>query len=286
MHGWFWSPICFACQLTKHRWPTDQRPDAKKVFFVREFMRRLQGKKSSLERAFLSNAASAVNTGSPLYSLLREERKKNFFYGKWSHAESGGFGLCRCKKNLVLGVVMLGFCGEGGGKGFSLFFCCPLNNGKTEETKVDLVKVAPGAKNYWKILALNNPFPTYKYYFFSNFIIHSNYLFSLPDHVSSTLDLSKALNRLGERALSRDNSGGDCEILSEEEEELGAAFQKFSVLTRELSGLMRDAMASLDGSLLFPTDRWERFAEEQGFFPFISNVLTSSVFVLYCECCD
>ncbi len=138
----------------------------------------------------------------------------------------------------------------------SLFFCCPLNNGKTEETKVDLVKVAPGAKNYWKILALNNPFPTYKYYFFSNFIIHSNYLFSLPDHVSSTLDLSKALNRLGERALSRDNSGGDCEILSEEEEELGAAFQKFSVLTRELSGLMRDAMASLDGSLLFPTDRW------------------------------
>ena len=73
--------------------------------------------------------------------------------------------------------------------------------------------------------------------------------------MSSTLDLSKALNRLGERALSRDNSGGDCEILSEEEEELGAAFQKFSVLTRELSGLMRDAMASLDGSLLFPTDR-------------------------------
>ena len=73
--------------------------------------------------------------------------------------------------------------------------------------------------------------------------------------MSSTLDLSKALNRLGERALSRDNSSGDCEILSEEEEELGAAFQKFSVLTRELSGLMRDAMASLDGSLLFPTDR-------------------------------
>ena len=28
----------------------------------------------------------------------------------------------------------------------SLFFCCPLNNGKTEETKVDLVKVAPGKK--------------------------------------------------------------------------------------------------------------------------------------------
>ena len=73
--------------------------------------------------------------------------------------------------------------------------------------------------------------------------------------MSSTLDLSKALNRLGERALSRDNNSSDCEILSEEEEELGAAFQKFSVLTRELSGLMRDAMASLDGSLLFPTDR-------------------------------
>ena len=50
-----------------------------------------------------------------------------------------------------------------------------------------------------------------------------------PDHVSSKMDFSKALNRLGESAIMRDD----------EPDDIGAAFQKFAVVTKELSALMQ-----------------------------------------------
>ena len=49
--------------------------------------------------------------------------------------------------------------------------------------------------------------------------------FFFPDHVSAENEFSKVLNRLGESAIVRDD----------EPDDIGAAFQKFSVVTRDLS---------------------------------------------------
>ncbi len=53
------------------------------------------------------------------------------------------------------------------------------------------------------------------------------------------LDFSKALNRLGENVIVRDD----------EPDDVGAAFQKFAVVTKELANIMKN-MVSLIGIFL------------------------------------
>ena len=48
------------------------------------------------------------------------------------------------------------------------------------------------------------------------------------------MDFSKALNRLGETAIMRED------IQDYGSDDIGAAFQKFSVVTKELSNLMKN----------------------------------------------
>lgn len=50
------------------------------------------------------------------------------------------------------------------------------------------------------------------------------------DHVNLEMELSKALDKMGDMAITRDD----------EEDDIGAAFQKFAVVTKELSALMRN----------------------------------------------
>merc|ERR1711963_815509 len=69
------------------------------------------------------------------------------------------------------------------------------------------------------------------------------------NHVNGELDFSKALNRLGETAIMREDVG------DYGSDDIGAAFQKFSVVTKELSNLMKNLMQNLDSIILFPVDR-------------------------------
>jgi len=69
------------------------------------------------------------------------------------------------------------------------------------------------------------------------------------NHVSAEMDISKALNRLGETAIMREDVG------DYGSDDIGAAFQKFSVVTKELSNLMKNLMQNLDSIILFPVDR-------------------------------
>ncbi|CAG0885765.1 unnamed protein product [Darwinula stevensoni] len=62
-------------------------------------------------------------------------------------------------------------------------------------------------------------------------------------HVDNELYLSQALERLGHIALSKD-----------QEPDLGAALIKFSVVTKELSNLMKGLMHHLNNIILFPLD--------------------------------
>ena len=52
---------------------------------------------------------------------------------------------------------------------------------------------------------------------------------TFSDHVSSHVELSKALNRLGESAIVRDD----------EPDDIGTAFQNFSVIINDLSNIMK-----------------------------------------------
>ena len=52
------------------------------------------------------------------------------------------------------------------------------------------------------------------------------------------MDISKALNRLGETAIMREDVG------DYGSDDIGAAFQKFSVVTKELSNLMKNLVTS------------------------------------------
>eukprot|EP00096_Caligus_rogercresseyi_P000256 TRINITY_DN10653_c0_g1_i1.p1 TRINITY_DN10653_c0_g1~~TRINITY_DN10653_c0_g1_i1.p1 ORF type:complete len:1071 (-),score=319.10 TRINITY_DN10653_c0_g1_i1:387-3599(-) len=65
------------------------------------------------------------------------------------------------------------------------------------------------------------------------------------NHVTCEQELSKALNKLGELALIREDESDD----------VGSAFQKFSVVTKELSTLMNNLMKNLETVVLNPTDR-------------------------------
>jgi DNA recombination-dependent growth factor C len=62
---------------------------------------------------------------------------------------------------------------------------------------------------------------------------------SFSDHVSAEMDISKALNRLGETAIMREDVG------DYGSDDIGAAFQKFSVVTKELSNLMKNLVSFL-----------------------------------------
>ena len=66
---------------------------------------------------------------------------------------------------------------------------------------------------------------------------------NFPGHVNSEMDFSKALNKLGETAILRDDSedyGSN---------DIGAAFQRFSVVTKELSNLMKNLVSWLGEKL-------------------------------------
>ena len=57
----------------------------------------------------------------------------------------------------------------------------------------------------------------------------------ISDHVNLEMDFSKALDKLGDTALTRED----------EEDDIGAAFQKFAVVTKELSALMKNMVCGL-----------------------------------------
>ena len=59
------------------------------------------------------------------------------------------------------------------------------------------------------------------------------------DHVTVEMDFSKALNRLGETAIMREDVG------DYGSDDIGAAFQKFSVVTKELSNLMKNLVSKV-----------------------------------------
>ena len=61
---------------------------------------------------------------------------------------------------------------------------------------------------------------------------------SLADHVNFEMDFSKALDKIGDTALTRED----------EEDDIGAAFQKFAVVTKELSALMKNMVSVLSSN--------------------------------------
>ncbi|CAH0695066.1 unnamed protein product [Spodoptera exigua] len=62
-------------------------------------------------------------------------------------------------------------------------------------------------------------------------------------HVDNEMYLSRALERLGGNALSKDS-----------EPDIGAAFFKFAVVTKELSALMKTLMQNINNIVMFPVD--------------------------------
>ncbi|XP_075970179.1 arfGAP domain of ASAP isoform X2 [Anticarsia gemmatalis] len=62
-------------------------------------------------------------------------------------------------------------------------------------------------------------------------------------HVDNEMYLSRALERLGSTALSKDA-----------EPDIGAAFLKFAVVTKELSALMKTLMQNINNIVMFPVD--------------------------------
>lgn len=61
-------------------------------------------------------------------------------------------------------------------------------------------------------------------------------------HVDNEMCLVRALERLGNAALTK------------EEPDIGAAFYKFSVVTKELSALMKTLMQNISNIVMFPVD--------------------------------
>ena len=53
---------------------------------------------------------------------------------------------------------------------------------------------------------------------------------TLSDHANFEMEMSKALDRMGDTAMQRED----------EEDDIGAAFQKFAVVTKELGALMKN----------------------------------------------
>jgi len=63
-------------------------------------------------------------------------------------------------------------------------------------------------------------------------------------HVNLEVELSKALDKMGDTAITRED----------EDDDIGAAFQKFAVVTKELAALMRNLMQNLTNIVLFPSE--------------------------------
>ena len=61
-------------------------------------------------------------------------------------------------------------------------------------------------------------------------------------HTSATQEFSKSLNRISESAFGR-----------EEEDDIGVAFQKFAIVTRQLSELMKDLVSKQQKVLVILT---------------------------------
>ena len=57
--------------------------------------------------------------------------------------------------------------------------------------------------------------------------------FITSDHCGFEMEFSKALDKLGDTAITRED----------EEDDIGAAFQKFAVVTKELSTLMKNMVS-------------------------------------------
>lgn len=64
------------------------------------------------------------------------------------------------------------------------------------------------------------------------------------NHVNLEMELSKALDKMGDTAIIRED----------EDDDIGAAFQKFAVVTKELGALMRNLMQNLTNIILFPAE--------------------------------
>ena len=57
-----------------------------------------------------------------------------------------------------------------------------------------------------------------------------NYIKLFSDHANLEMEMSKALDKMGDTAMQRED----------EEDDIGAAFQKFAVVTKELGALMKN----------------------------------------------
>ena len=66
-------------------------------------------------------------------------------------------------------------------------------------------------------------------------VVATSHCITISDHVNLEMDFSKALDKLGDTALTRED----------EEDDIGAAFQKFAVVTKELSALMKNMVCGL-----------------------------------------
>ena len=70
-----------------------------------------------------------------------------------------------------------------------------------------------------------------------------NYMDTLSDHANFEMEMSKALDRMGDTAMQRED----------EEDDIGAAFQKFAVVTKELGVLMKNMVSYLHIGTITPT---------------------------------
>lgn len=65
----------------------------------------------------------------------------------------------------------------------------------------------------------------------------------IPVHVDNEMFLARALEKIGTNANPKDR-----------DDDIGAAFVKFSVVTKELSALMKTLMLNLNNIIMFPLD--------------------------------
>ena len=64
----------------------------------------------------------------------------------------------------------------------------------------------------------------------------------VSDHANLEMEMSKALDRMGDTAMQRED----------EEDDIGAAFQKFAVVTKELGVLMKNMVSYLHIGTITP----------------------------------
>ena len=92
------------------------------------------------------------------------------------------------------------------------------------------------------------------------------------------MDFSKALDKLGDTAITRED----------EEDDIGAAFQKFAVVTKELSALMKN-MVSGECFITFYENSAINAAKCSGIaliIPIIIHSRNIQNLISYSECCN